>query len=127
MSESNELRKRQAEFTKELHGNNVTKSGFSALVSKNKSAQTEAVAKYLKHWDGKTDADAERRRLEDYNESTPVSYTHLDVYKRQPVYEGPISIVLFVKLEEHEAVCCLLHFLGNSSSNTDSFPPSLLP
>lgn len=74
MSESNELRKRQAEFTKELHGNNVTKSGFSALVSKNKSAQTEAVAKYLKHWDGKTDADAERRRLEDYNESTHSYY-----------------------------------------------------
>lgn len=74
MSEEQELRKRQAEFTKQLHGDDVTKSGMSALLSKNKSAQSEAVAKYLKHWDGKTDEDAERRRLEDYNESTHSYY-----------------------------------------------------
>ena len=74
MSEDQELRKRQAEFTKQLHGDDVTKSGMSALLSKNKSAQSEAVAKYLKHWDGKTDEDAERRRLEDYNESTHSYY-----------------------------------------------------
>lgn len=76
MSETTqELRNRQAQFAKELHGEDVgTKSGLSALLSKNKSAQEEAVAKYLKHWDGKTDKDAEERRLEDYNESTHSYY-----------------------------------------------------
>ena len=76
MSETTqELRNRQAQFAKELHGEDVgTKSGLSALLSKNKSAQEEAVAKYLKHWDGKTDKDAEKRRLEDYNESTHSYY-----------------------------------------------------
>lgn len=72
--ETQELRKRQADFAKELHGENVEKTGFSALVSKDRSAQHEAVSKYLKHWNGKTDADAEQRRLEDYNESTHSYY-----------------------------------------------------
>ena len=67
MSEVQELRKRQADFAKELHGDDVTKSGLSALVSKNRNAQKEAVDKYLKHWDGKVDSEAEQRRLEDYN------------------------------------------------------------
>lgn len=75
MSDTTELRQRQAQFAKELHGEDVgSKSGFSALLSKNKSAQKEAVAKYLKHWDGKLDKDAEGRRLEDYNESTHSYY-----------------------------------------------------
>lgn len=75
MSETTELRQRQAQFTKELHGEDIgSKSGFSAFISKNRSAQKEAVAKYLKHWDGKTDKDAEERRLEDYNESTHSYY-----------------------------------------------------
>lgn len=43
-------------------------------MSKNKSAQTTAVDDYLKHWDGKTDAEAEKRRLEDYNQSTHSYY-----------------------------------------------------
>ncbi|CAI1625368.1 hypothetical protein SEUBUCD646_0M01370 [Saccharomyces eubayanus] len=74
MSET-ELRKRQAEFTKELHGNEIgRKTGLSALMSKNNTAQKEAVQKYLKHWDGKTDKDAEERRLEDYNEATHSYY-----------------------------------------------------
>lgn len=74
MSET-ELRKRQAEFTKELHGNDIgSKTGLSALMSKNNTAQKEAVQKYLKHWDGKTDKDAEERRLEDYNEATHSYY-----------------------------------------------------
>lgn len=74
MSEVQELRKRQADFAKELHGDDVTKSGLSALVSKNRNAQKEAVDKYLKHWDGKVDSEAEQRRLEDYNESTHSYY-----------------------------------------------------
>ncbi|CCE62872.1 hypothetical protein TPHA_0D02350 [Tetrapisispora phaffii CBS 4417] len=73
--ETTELRKRQAQFAKELHGEDAgSKTGLTALFSKNKSAQKEAVAKYLKHWDGKTDAEAEDRRLEDYNESTHSYY-----------------------------------------------------
>ena len=69
--ETSELRQRQAEFTKELHGDDIgSKTGLSALISKNKNAQKEAVDKYLKHWDGKLDEDAENRRLDDYNEST---------------------------------------------------------
>ena len=66
-----ELRRRQAQFSKELHGANAAqKTGLVALISKNRSAQKEAVAKYLRHWDGKTDKESEAKRLEDYNEST---------------------------------------------------------
>lgn len=75
MAETSDLRQRQAKFTKELHGDDIgSKSGFSAFISKNKSAQKEAVAKYLKHWDGNVDEDAENRRLEDYNEGTHSYY-----------------------------------------------------
>lgn len=74
-SESNELRQRQATFSKELHGQHAgEKTGMSALLSKNNNAQQEAVNKYLRLWDGKTDKDAEERRLEDYNESTHSYY-----------------------------------------------------
>ncbi|EDO17649.1 hypothetical protein Kpol_1004p23 [Vanderwaltozyma polyspora DSM 70294] len=74
-SDSAELRKRQAQFTKELHGDDIgSKTGISALISKNRSAQKEAVAKYLKHWDGRTDETSEEKRLEDYNESTHSYY-----------------------------------------------------
>ncbi|SCU88864.1 LAMI_0D11584g1_1 [Lachancea mirantina] len=70
-----ELRQRQAQFTKELHGDDIgSKTGLSALLSKNKNAQQEAVNKYLRHWDGKTDQDAEQRRLDDYNEATHSYY-----------------------------------------------------
>ncbi|AET39143.1 sterol 24-C-methyltransferase Ecym_4063 [Eremothecium cymbalariae DBVPG len=69
-----ELRARQAQFTKELHGDEVSKTGLSALLSKNKSANQEAVSKYLAHWDGRTDETAEERRIEDYNESTHSYY-----------------------------------------------------
>lgn len=69
-----ELRQRQAQFSKELHGDDATKMGISALISKNKSAQREAVTKYLKHWDGKVDKDSEKKRMEDYNESTHSYY-----------------------------------------------------
>lgn len=73
--DTQELRKRQAQFTEELHGEDIgSKSGFSAFLSKNNSAQQQAVAKYLKHWDGKTDKEAEDRRLEDYNEGTHSYY-----------------------------------------------------
>lgn len=74
MSES-ELRQRQAEFTKELHGEGAeSRTGLTALLSKNRNAQREAVSKYLRHWDGKTDKEAEDRRLEDYNEATHSYY-----------------------------------------------------
>lgn len=75
LEDSSTLRQRQAQFTKQLHGDDIgAKSGFAAFLSKNRSAQTEAVDKYLKHWDGKTDSEAESRRLEDYNESTHSYY-----------------------------------------------------
>jgi sterol 24-C-methyltransferase len=70
-----ELRKNQKEFSHALHGENAgAKTGISALLSKNKAAQEVAVADYLKHWDGKTDKEAEDRRLEDYNQSTHSYY-----------------------------------------------------
>lgn len=73
--DTSELRRRQAQFTEELHGDDIgSKSGLSAFLSKNKSAQKEAVAKYLRNWDGKTDKEAENRRLEDYNEGTHSYY-----------------------------------------------------
>ncbi|AGO12670.1 AaceriADR196Wp [[Ashbya] aceris (nom. inval.)] len=69
-----ELRNRQAQFAKELHGDSVQRSGLTALLGKNREAGQEAVAKYLRHWDGATDAEAEERRLADYNESTHSYY-----------------------------------------------------
>ncbi|CAM9021869.1 unnamed protein product [Wickerhamomyces anomalus] len=68
-----DIKKTQAEFSKSLHGKEVgTKTGISALLSKDKSAQEVAVADYLKHWDGKTDKDAEDKRLEDYNQTNKI-------------------------------------------------------
>ncbi|AMD21657.1 HFL199Wp [Eremothecium sinecaudum] len=69
-----ELRARQAEFAKELHGDEAHREGMSAWLSKNKAAGQEAVAKYLKHWDGKTDEDAIEKRMADYNETTHSYY-----------------------------------------------------
>lgn len=75
IQDTSDLRRRQAQFTEELHGDDIgSKSGFSAFISKNKSAQKEAVAKYLRHWDGKTDKEAEEKRLQDYNEGTHSYY-----------------------------------------------------
>lgn len=72
---SGELKHRQAQFTKELHGDNIgNKSGLSALISKDSNAQKAAVEKYLRHWDGKTDKDSEETRLADYNEATHSYY-----------------------------------------------------
>ncbi|CDR47069.1 CYFA0S28e00100g1_1 [Cyberlindnera fabianii] len=72
---SADLRKTQAEFSKALHGENAgSKSGMGAILSKDKAAQKAAVDAYLKHWDGKTDDEAEKRRLEDYNQSTHSYY-----------------------------------------------------
>lgn len=70
-----DIKENQANFSKALHGKDVgTKTGISALLSKNKAAGQTAVADYLKHWDGKTDKEAEDRRLEDYNQSTHSYY-----------------------------------------------------
>lgn len=73
-NQTQELRKRQNQFADNLHGDDVSKTGIKALLSKNKNAQKEAVSKYLKHWDGATDKAAEDKRLEDYNESTHSYY-----------------------------------------------------
>lgn len=68
------LRNRQNQFAGDLHGDDVSKTGIRALFSKNKEAQKTAVSKYLKHWDGLTDKEAEEKRLADYNESTHSYY-----------------------------------------------------
>lgn len=74
-NEDNVLKKRQAEFTTELHGQNMAgHTGLGALMSKDKNAGKLAVEQYLKHWDGKVDKEAETRRLEDYNQSTHSYY-----------------------------------------------------
>ncbi|XBW36061.1 hypothetical protein QEN19_001638 [Hanseniaspora menglaensis] len=73
-SDVQELRNRQNVFAEDLHGDDVSRTGIKALLGKNKQAQKEAVAKYLKHWDGLTDKEAEEKRLADYNESTHSYY-----------------------------------------------------
>ncbi|CCH60671.1 hypothetical protein TBLA_0D01630 [Henningerozyma blattae CBS 6284] len=74
-SDVSQLRKRQAEFTEELHGKDMAQhTGMFALMSKDKGKGKEAISKYLKHWDGKVDKEAEQKRLEDYNESTHSYY-----------------------------------------------------
>lgn len=73
-SEVQELRKRQNLFAQDLHGDDVSRTGITAILRKNKDAQKEAVSKYLKHWDGLTDKEAEEKRLADYNESTHSYY-----------------------------------------------------
>ena len=41
------------------------------------------------------------RAMESEYDYTPVSYTHLDVYKRQQEYHLPVYHTLFAMLEEH--------------------------
>jgi sterol 24-C-methyltransferase len=70
-----ELRTVQAEFSKQLHGDQAaSKSGLGAILNKDKAAQQAAVSDYLKHWDGKVDKEAEKRRTDDYNQSTHSYY-----------------------------------------------------
>lgn len=74
MSSSNtELRQRQADFTKTLHGEEIgAKTGLSALLSKDKTAQKIAVSTYLENFQNNKESEA--KRLENYNETTHSYY-----------------------------------------------------
>ncbi|KAH3671379.1 hypothetical protein WICMUC_004676 [Wickerhamomyces mucosus] len=74
-SSSSDLKSKQREFSQSLHGKDSDKKvGVSAFFNKDNKAQEVAINDYLKHWDGKTDKEAEQRRLEDYNQSTHSYY-----------------------------------------------------
>ncbi|KAH0564917.1 Delta(24)-sterol C-methyltransferase [Trichoglossum hirsutum] len=66
----NEDHSRDAAFNKAMHGRSAAeKAGFSAMLSKDTSAQKAAVDEYFKHWDNKgadveTDRHREERRAE---------------------------------------------------------------
>lgn len=62
------------EFAKALHGQATKTSGLGALTNKDKKASEVAIEGYFKHWDGKTDKDAEKSRLEDYSSLTKHYY-----------------------------------------------------
>ncbi|KAI0463910.1 Delta(24)-sterol C-methyltransferase [Komagataella kurtzmanii] len=63
------------EFAKALHGKDAAKkTGLGAWVTKDASAQEVAVDGYFKHWNGKTDQEAEHSRKSDYSELTKHYY-----------------------------------------------------
>jgi sterol 24-C-methyltransferase len=63
------------DFAKALHGKEATKTGgLAALTNKDTEASKVAIDGYFKHWDGKTDAEAEQSRLEDYSSLTKHYY-----------------------------------------------------
>lgn len=63
------------QYASVLHGKDqVNKSGLSALAHKNKDAEEVAIDGYFKHWDGKTDKEAEKSRLQDYSSLTKHYY-----------------------------------------------------
>ncbi|KAK6462263.1 ergosterol biosynthesis [Scheffersomyces coipomensis] len=62
--------KRDAEFTKALHGQSYKKTGLSALMAKSKDASAVASSGYFKHWDGGVTEDDEVKRLGDYSQLT---------------------------------------------------------
>jgi sterol 24-C-methyltransferase len=63
------------EFAKAMHGKSGTAAGgLSSLSAKDKDAASVAIEGYFKHWDGKTDAEAEKSRLEDYSSLTKHYY-----------------------------------------------------
>lgn len=66
---------RDKEFAKAMHGKEVNSTGgLSALTAKDKEATSVAIEGYFKHWDGKTDEEAEVSRLEDYSSLTKHYY-----------------------------------------------------
>lgn len=66
---------RDKEFAKAMHGKEVNSTGgLSALTAKDKEATSVAIEGYFKHWDGKTDKEAEVSRLEDYSSLTKHYY-----------------------------------------------------
>ncbi|ODV61991.1 sterol 24-C-methyltransferase [Ascoidea rubescens DSM 1968] len=65
-----ETKKQDKEFSDAYHKDSVASTGLTALFRKNKTAQEAALEGYFRHWDGKTDAEAEERRLKDYKDGT---------------------------------------------------------
>lgn len=66
---------RDKEFAKAMHGKEVNSTGgLSALTAKDKEATSVAIEGYFKHWDGKTNKEAEVSRLEDYSSLTKHYY-----------------------------------------------------
>lgn len=67
--------KQDKDFADALHGKDAAETGgLSALAHKNKKADKEALDGYFKHWNGKTDKEAEKERLEDYSSLTKHYY-----------------------------------------------------
>lgn len=62
------------EFAKALHGKASGSSGLGALTKKDQKASEVAIEGYFKHWDGKTDQEAETSRLADYSALTKHYY-----------------------------------------------------
>lgn len=70
--------KADADFAKAMHGSATSKSGFTAVLNKNKDAHSAAVDGYFKHWDNRnsetqTEED-QKARLEDYSSLTKHYY-----------------------------------------------------
>lgn len=62
-------------FAEALHGKDAAqKQGLGAWMNKKADAQEVAIEGYFKHWDGKTDKDAEGSRLDDYSALTKHYY-----------------------------------------------------
>lgn len=62
------------DFAKAMHGKATETSGLSAFTKKDQKASEVAIEGYFKHWDGKTDKDAETSRLDDYSALTKHYY-----------------------------------------------------
>lgn len=58
------------QFSSSLHKDSVKTTGLGAWVQKDRLAQEVALEGYFRHWDGKTDKEAEERRLKDYKTGT---------------------------------------------------------
>lgn len=67
---STDTKKQDKEFSSTLHNKSAAKTGFGAWIGKDRTAQEIALEGYFQHWDGKTDKEAEDRRLKDYKTGT---------------------------------------------------------
>lgn len=63
-------REQDKQFSTALHNKGAKKGAIGAWLSKDRSAQELALEGYFRHWDGKTDKEAEDRRLADYKTGT---------------------------------------------------------
>lgn len=70
--------KADADFAQAMHGTDTAKSGFAAVLNKNKDAHNAAVEGYFKHWDNRNSetqtAEDQKARLEDYSTLTKHYY-----------------------------------------------------